>query len=245
MGERRRRSRGDRAVRRGELLDAATTAIRRDGAGASMDDIAAEAGITKPILYSHFGDKAGLADALADRFATELAELFRVVWARHDDPHVRLERSIDAWVGFIEADPEIYRFLSQGSFGAGHRLEERRLVAALGAELSRALGAWMRSRGADSGAAEPWAYGLLGMVHVATEWWLERRTMSRSELVGYLTALVWSGFEAHTAGDATADRPPRSTPGSGPGSGPGSVPATAAVRRRAPRRPPAADRPDR
>ena len=53
--------------RREELLDAAERAIRRAGPQASMDQLAGEAGITKPILYSHFGDRAGLAEALAER----------------------------------------------------------------------------------------------------------------------------------------------------------------------------------
>lgn len=239
MGEKRRRSREDRAARREELLDAATTAIRRDGADVSMDDIAAEAGITKPILYSHFGDKAGLADALAERFSAELSALFTDVWERVDDPRERVQRSIDAWVGFIESDPHIYQFLSEGSFGAGRRLDERRLVSELGSRVTRALGEWIRSQGADSGPAEPWAFGVLGMVHVATEWWLERQTMSRRDLVDYLTALLWSGLDAHTGG-----QPARSD---GPGAAPASRQARAprpagpvgagAVTRRSPRRP--------
>jgi AcrR family transcriptional regulator len=39
-----------------------------------MDELAAEAGVTKPILYTHFGDKSGLATAIADRFAFDLVE---------------------------------------------------------------------------------------------------------------------------------------------------------------------------
>ncbi|MCB1004958.1 MAG: helix-turn-helix transcriptional regulator [Acidimicrobiales bacterium] len=52
------RPRTDPDARRAELADAAVRAIRTVGADASMADIAAEAGITKPVLYHHFGDKA-------------------------------------------------------------------------------------------------------------------------------------------------------------------------------------------
>jgi AcrR family transcriptional regulator len=197
MGEKRRRSKEDREARREELLDAAVTAIRREGADVSMDDIAGEAGITKPILYSNFGDKAGLADALAVRFTQDLIARFGEVWATTDDPRERVSRSIDAWVGFIESDPHIYSFLSEGSFGAGRSLDDRRLVAALGKVVARALGEWLREQGADSGPAEPWAYGVLGMVHITTEWWLERRTLSRRDLVNYLTSLLWTGFSGN------------------------------------------------
>ena len=66
------RVRLDPEARRAELADAAIRAIRAIGADASMADIAAEAGISKPVLYHHFGDKAGLAAAIADRFLVEL-----------------------------------------------------------------------------------------------------------------------------------------------------------------------------
>lgn len=215
MSERKKRARDEgRTERRDELLDAAVIAIRRDGAGVSMDDIAHEAGITKPILYANFGDKAGLADALAKRFTGELIARFGEAWATSTDTRERVERGIDAWVGFIESDPHIYRFLSEGSFGAGRRLEDRRLVSDVGVVVARALGEWLREQGADSGPAEPWAYGVLGMVHVTTEWWLDRRTLSRKDLVEYLTSLLWNGFSGN---------------GLQPGAGTGAVGSTIAV----------------
>ena len=159
-----------------------------------MEEIAQEAGITKPIIYANFGDKAGLADAIAGRFAAELQSEFATVWGQTDDPRERVVRSIDAWVGFIERDPHIDSFLSEGSFGAGRRLDERRLVDELGRTVSRALGEALRASGADSGPAEPWAFGILGMIHVSTEWWLERRTLSRADFVQFITDLLWRGL---------------------------------------------------
>ncbi|MEY2458619.1 MAG: hypothetical protein QOG30_449, partial [Acidimicrobiaceae bacterium] len=46
----------------------------------------------------------------------------------------------------------------------------------------------------DSGPAEPWAFGIVGMVHLAGDWWLERRTMTRARLVDDITALLWTGL---------------------------------------------------
>ena len=53
--------------------------------------------------------------------------------------------------------------------------------------------------GLDSGAAEPWAYAIVGAVHLAGDWWLERKTMSREQLVAYLTTLVWDGMFRYQA----------------------------------------------
>ena len=63
--------------RRRELLEAANRVVLRDGPEASMNAIAAEAGITKPILYRHFGDKNGLYRALAQRHTDALLATLR------------------------------------------------------------------------------------------------------------------------------------------------------------------------
>jgi hypothetical protein len=55
------------------------------------------------------------------------------------------------------------------------------------------IGERLRALGLDSGGAEAWAQGLVGMVQSAGDWWLERRTMSRAALTDYLTTLIWGG----------------------------------------------------
>jgi Tetracyclin repressor-like, C-terminal domain len=56
------------------------------------------------------------------------------------------------------------------------------------------LGSSLRRAGADSGAAEPWAFAIVGMTFAGAGWWLERRSMSKDDLVDYLTQLLWSGL---------------------------------------------------
>src|SRR5689334_18063573 len=91
--------------RRRELLEAADRVVLRDGPGASMNAIAAEAGITKPILYRHFGDTDGLLGALR---------------AALDAPAGRRERveaTLDTYLAAIEARPQVYRFLMHPAEG--------------------------------------------------------------------------------------------------------------------------------
>jgi len=64
--------RARRERRREELLDVADRVIQRRGVAVSMDEIASEAGITKPVLYRHFGDKDGLYEALTEAEMTAL-----------------------------------------------------------------------------------------------------------------------------------------------------------------------------
>ena len=103
-----------RERRRGELLDVADEVIQRDGPHVSMDDIASEAGITKPVLYRHFGDKDGLYMALTERYIAELVVALRSA-VEAGDPRSRLAATIDAYLSYVEREPERYRFLLHAS----------------------------------------------------------------------------------------------------------------------------------
>lgn len=158
-----------------------------------MDEIAAEAGITKPILYSHFGDKAGLIRALAGRVAGELNRAVSEALSRSGEPSAVVASTIEAFCTFIENEPELYRFLVQS---AKHESDQSgsRLMSDIGSQIAVTLGSALRRAGADSGAAEPWAYAIVGMTFASAGWWLERRSMSKDDLVGYLSQLLWSGL---------------------------------------------------
>ena len=182
--------------RRTELLEAADRVVRRDGPRTSMSDIAAEAGITKPILYKHFGDKGGLYQALAERYVRALLDELREALSSEQDPRARVRTTIEAYLAFIEKERGIYDFLMHRA--VAERPEAHATVAnfirRLADELSLILGEDLRRANLDSGGAEPWANGIVGMVQLAGDRWLEHRAMSRSDLVDYLEALVWRGL---------------------------------------------------
>ncbi len=201
-----------RRTTRAELLDAAVAVIRRDGPTASMDAIAAEAGITKPILYRHFQHRDGLTRALAEQFAADLRDRLQGALAREGEPRDVLAATIDAYVGFIEQEPHVYRFLVRHALRQewdGERLTG--FIRQVGADIAVVIGEQLRANGRDSGPAEPWAYGIVGLVHMAGDWWLERRAMPRDRLVTYLTDLLWSGLAPSIAPaeDASATSPIR------------------------------------
>jgi AcrR family transcriptional regulator len=184
-----------RERRREELLDAADRVVRRTGTEVSMDEIASEAGITKPILYRHFGDKEGLYEALARRYVDELTSALRPVAATRN-ARERLAAGIDAYLSYIEREPERYRFLlgaaewPRGSEVVGD-FRHRQV-----ADCAFAAGENLRRAGLDPEIGELWANCVSGMVRSAGIWWLESRSMSRASLVEYLTALLWEGVPA-------------------------------------------------
>jgi AcrR family transcriptional regulator len=163
-----------------------------------MTAIASEAGITKPILYRHFGDKGGLYRALAERYIDPLVDQVREAMAVAD-PADRVRNTIDAYLSFIEANPQVYRFLM-------HRAQNEQPEAAtavsatirrLGDEVGSALRYVRGLSGEAAIAADALGHGIVGMVHVAGDWWLENPRLSREELTIQLSGLVLDGLNRH------------------------------------------------
>jgi AcrR family transcriptional regulator len=200
--DRRHVSRAETLARKRErLLEAAIGVVRREGPAVSMREIAHEAGVTKPIVYRAFGDREGLTRALADRFAEELASTLQRAIEQAPNDRARVAGAIEAYVSFIEREPAMIRFLVNRSLetveDTGVALSG--FVRRMGQLITQAIGEALRSRRLDSGVAEPWAYAIVGAVHMAGDWWSERRTISRERLVDYLTSLVWDGMASFDA----------------------------------------------
>lgn len=163
-----------------------------------MEEIAAEAATAKPVLYRYFGDKGGLYQALAERYVQLVMTTVRdaLLAEAKADPRDRIEAVINAYLELVESSTPVYRFLMHRA--VTERAEAHATVAdfirGLGGELAAVLAEELRSRGRDAHAAEPWARGIVGMVQVAGDWWLEQRSMTRERLVDHLVTLLWSGL---------------------------------------------------
>jgi AcrR family transcriptional regulator len=197
---RRDRWRSHRAARRAEFVDAAMRALAEHGPDVGMDHIAAEAGVTKPVLYRHFADKADLFVALGQRGTEILFDRLIPALNNEEAPVPRIRKSLDAFFTTVEEHPSLYRVLIRRNFAKAPVeqdivAEDKELIANA---ISTLLGDYLRALNMDSGGAEPWAHGIVGMVQNVSEWWLDRRTMSRDAVVEYLTLLIWSAIDGFT-----------------------------------------------
>ncbi len=181
----------DPAVRREELLDAAVVAIRQHGSDVSMAELAEAAGVSRPILYDHFGDRAGVATALVRRFSAELVPAIGGFLATDVPLRDAVRQGIDTFCRFVEKEPELFRFL----FGASGD-DANTMGTDLGEMFAATFSASMKAVGGDPLMGETWGHALPGLVFTAIEWWAGTRRMPRQALVDYLTSLVADGFEA-------------------------------------------------
>jgi AcrR family transcriptional regulator len=182
-----------REGRRAELVAASVAAIDRHGPEASIADIAAEAGVSKPVLYRYFADKAELHAAVGQWGAQEVVD--RILPALLDDVPVRtrVERGVAAYLATIEEHPQVFLLLVRQRPEGGDPLADGK--ARIAALFARVVGDTLRQLGVDAAGAEPWAHGLVGLGLATGEWWLERQTMSRAAVARYLTEFVWHAFE--------------------------------------------------
>ncbi|WP_328316180.1 TetR family transcriptional regulator [Streptomyces sp. NBC_00388] len=191
--------------RRRELLEAADRVVLRDGPRASMNAIAAEAGITKPILYRHFGDKGGLYRALAKRHTDALLSALRAALDAPAGRRERVEATLDTYLAAIEARPQVYRFLMHPA-DAGHQPEQAfdvglhsaPLLRRLGEELAKVIAERVDLGPGSEQLARVWGHGIVGMMHAAGDWWLGERPCPREQLVSSLADLLWGRLAAAT-----------------------------------------------
>ena len=181
----------DRAARREALLDAADRIVRRDGPAASMATIATEAGITKPVLYRHFGDKGGLHEALAERYTSRLLAQLQAALEAGRDRRDRVERTVDAYLSAIEDEPQVYRFLVRPEAGESASAEVRTFTRRLSALLAEGIAHELDVPATRAGA---WAHGIVGMVQAAGDWWLEAPEVPRAAMVDELTELLFGAY---------------------------------------------------
>ncbi|MEO3868110.1 TetR/AcrR family transcriptional regulator [Nonomuraea sp. B12E4] len=177
--------------RRRALLDAADRVILSGGPEVSMAAIAAEAGITKPILYRHFGDKSGLYQALADRHVrTVIAQLRPKIAKAGADLRARAREAIGVYLDLVSANLNLYRFLVHraGAEDARIRSHMTSLVRGLGEELGGVLAA--EHAVPDPVRAQVLGHAFVGMVQSTGDWWLDHPEVDRAQVVEGLVDVI-------------------------------------------------------
>jgi AcrR family transcriptional regulator len=189
MGERRRLP---GAERRELIIEAAGRLFGERGYdGTRLDDIAAAAGVTKPVLYRHFDSKRDLYLALLARHRDDLPTFTGAMPAEGPLPE-RLRAVLDDWLEYVETHAYAWKMLFRDTGGGGEVQAFRSDVHARAREVLAEVIRFLGNREIPQREVEPLAELMsMGMASLVL-WWMENPGTPREALVDAM-ARVWIG----------------------------------------------------
>ncbi|BBA97790.1 putative TetR family transcriptional regulator [Actinacidiphila reveromycinica] len=161
--------------------------------GTSVEEIAHQAGVSKPVVYEHFGGKEGLYAVVVDR---EMRRLLDMVTSALTGGHPRelLEQAAFALLDYIEQYTDGFRVLVRDSPVAQSTGTFASLISDIATQVEDILGHEFEQRGFDPSLAPLYAQALVGMVALTGQWWLEARRPPKAEVAAHLVNLSWNGL---------------------------------------------------
>ncbi|WP_239137415.1 TetR/AcrR family transcriptional regulator [Sphaerisporangium rufum] len=194
MAEPRSRVRMTGKERREQLVRISRTLFAEKGFdGTSIEEIAAKAKVSKPVVYEHFGGKEGVYAVVVDREMQRLLSLVAgALNAGH--PRVRLERAALALLQYVEESSEGFRILVRDSHAASGTGTFASLISDIASQVEDVLADQFAERGYTPTLAPMYAQMLVGMVALTGQWWLDARRPDREEVAAHLVNLAWNGL---------------------------------------------------
>ncbi|MCP2348321.1 TetR/AcrR family transcriptional regulator [Nonomuraea roseoviolacea] len=180
--------------RREQLIRISRTLFAEKGFdGTSIEEIAATAQVSKPVVYEHFGGKEGVYAVVVDR---EMQKLLSMITEALSASHslIKLERAALALLQYIEESSEGFRILVRDSHAASGTGSFASLISEIASQVEDVLADEFSSRGYDPKLAPMYAQMLVGMVALTGQWWLDVRKPGREEVAAHLVNLAWNGL---------------------------------------------------
>jgi AcrR family transcriptional regulator len=188
------RTESERSLQRQRLLDDAIVAIRIHGSGVSVENIAAQAGVSKPVIYAEFGDKAGLADALALERAQQMERSLIAGLAAGEplDTTAAVQVGASALIGLVVDDPDVYGFIQRSMRASDHGVLDNPLVRILHDRVEMLIS--LLAPDADKAMVSVVTDGMFGFIFAMVESWQVAQDPSQEEVVRVIVRLVQQGF---------------------------------------------------
>ncbi len=181
--------------RRQQLLDVGRTLFAERGYdGTSVEEIASRAGVSKPVVYEHFGGKEGLYAVVVDREVQRLLDTFTAALTG-DKPRLLLEQATLALLTYIEDQADGFRILVRESpVGLERSGGFATIISDIASQVEHILGGEFKRLGFETKLAALYSQALVGMVALTGQWWLDHRKPKRDEVAAHLVNLAWNGL---------------------------------------------------
>jgi AcrR family transcriptional regulator len=192
-----RAARVPRDVRRTQLLQAAHEIFVKNGYhGASMDEIAEAAHVSKPVVYQHFAGKKELYLALLDQHLDTLAQLLVAALISTEDNEARVRATVAAYFEFVSNERNAHRLIFESDVASEPRIAKR--LDAFHARFSDAITDIIVDDGSfPRNQAQLLARGLAGAAQFSARMWVEQDEEDRVDLetaIQLITDLAWRGI---------------------------------------------------
>lgn len=179
--------------RREQLIAVGRTLFAERGFdGASVEEVAARAGVTKPVVYEHFGGKEGLYAVVVDREMQRLEEVITQALS-HGRSRARIEQAVIALLTYVEEETDAFQILVRDMMPGKGRTYSTLLNDAV-VKVTEILSGALERSGLDTTHAVLQGQALVGMVASTAQWWLEEREYSKEEVATHIVNLCWNGL---------------------------------------------------
>jgi AcrR family transcriptional regulator len=181
--------------RREQLLEIGRGLFAEKGIeGTSVEEIAATAGVSKPVVYEHFGGKEGLYQVVVDQEIRRLLTVMTEALTVSAHPRVILEIAAFTLLDYIEHESDGFRILVRDSPVTQTTGGFASLISDVASHVEHILGAQMAARGFDPAVAPLYSQALVGMIALTGQYWLDHRTVEKAEVAAHVVNLAWNGL---------------------------------------------------
>lgn len=181
--------------RREQLLDVGRSLFAERGYdGTSVEEVASRAGVSKPVVYEHFGGKEGLYAVVVDREVQRLLDTFTSALSG-DSPKELLQQATLALLTYVEDQADGFRILVRESpVGLEKDGGFATIISDVASQVEHILAKEFKTRGLETKLAGLYSQALVGMVALTGQWWLDNRKPKRDEVAAHLVNLAWNGL---------------------------------------------------
>jgi AcrR family transcriptional regulator len=180
--------------RREQLLDIGRRVFAERGLdGVSIEEIAAKAGVSKPVVYEHFGGKEGLYAVVVEREVERFLQMATGV-LQGEDTLPKFEVAAVTLLKYIEDNSDGFRILVRDQPLASGSSTFGSLISDIASQVEYILADVLKARGYDPRLAPMYSQMLVGMVTFAGQWWLDARKPNLEEMAAHLVNLAWNGL---------------------------------------------------
>jgi AcrR family transcriptional regulator len=180
--------------RRAQLLDVGRRLFAERGLdGTSIEEIAARAGVSTPVVYEHFGGKEGLYAVVVDREVERFLAMATTL-LEGEDTMAKFEIAAAQLLKYIQENSDGFRILVRDSNPTSGSGTFASLISDIASQVEHILGDVLKTRGYDPKLAPVYAQMLVGMVAFAGQWWLDARKPKLEEMAAHLVNLAWNGL---------------------------------------------------